>query len=109
MAESLPQSRFQGERLVWVFTPASAASKFPTGVWTSREAAEAWIRSVDARGVLSAYTLDESAWDGNVRLGLLKLSKPERSEAKFKRTFTTAVDHFHYEGPDAGERVEESH
>lgn len=85
---------------MWVFNPVDSPSRFPAGIWTSRAAAEEWIRSVGARGVLSAYTLDESAWDANVRLGLLRLSEPERSEAAFKRKFTTAVDHYHYNGPD---------
>lgn len=100
MSAGLPSSRLKDERIVWVFNPVDSPSRFPAGIWTSRAAAEEWIRSVDARGVLSAYTLDESAWDANVRLGLLKLSEPERSEAAFKRKFTTAVDHYHYNGPD---------
>jgi len=99
MAGGVPNSRFYGERVVWLFSPVDAPSRFPAGIWTTREAAEAWIASVDARGVLSAYTLDESAWDANVRLGLLKLSSDERSTSRFKRQFTTALDHYHYGEP----------
>lgn len=84
------------QRLVWMFSSTESPSVFPTGIWTSKEKAEVWIASVSASGVLSGYLLDKSAWDSNVRLGLLKLSKPERDTSEFKRKFTTAIDHFHY-------------
>jgi hypothetical protein len=64
-------------------------------VWSSREGAEAWIKRVGAVGMLSAYVLDESAYDSNVRLGMLKLTKPERSTVEFQRRFTSAVEHEH--------------
>ncbi|MFN0011364.1 MAG: CPCC family cysteine-rich protein [Phycisphaerales bacterium] len=82
--------------LVWVFNAAETA--FPCGVWQTKTLAEKWIASVGASGTLSAYALDESAWDSNVRLGHLRLERPERSTLDFKRRFTTAVTHFHYEG-----------
>ena len=80
-----------------MFHSLDAKSVFPTGIWASRENAEAWIRKMNAAGTLSAYVLDESAYDSNVRLGHLKLTKPEREAIEFQRKFTTAVDHYHYE------------
>lgn len=99
MDGELPKSKLAGERLVWVFSPVDSSNRFPSGVWSTRAAAEKWITSVDARGVLSAYVLDESAWNSNVRLGMLKLTEPRRETSEFKRCFTSAVDHYHYEGP----------
>lgn len=90
------KSRIANEKLVWIFHSDDAKSVHPCGVWTSREKAEAWIKRVDAAGILSAYVLDESAYDSNVRLDLLKLTKPERLTPEFHRRFTTAVDHEHY-------------
>lgn len=90
-----------GERVVWVFYSSDARAVHPCGVWSTRECADAWIRRVDARGILSAYILDESAYDSNVRLGLLRLTKPERETLEFQRRYNTAVDHDHYNGPHA--------
>jgi hypothetical protein len=85
------------EGAVRVFHAADAIGKFPSGAWSTRENAERWIRAHHAHGTLSAYILDESAYDSSVRLGLLKLSGPDRSTAEYKRKFTTAVDHVHFQ------------
>lgn len=88
-----------------MFTDTRMAKAFPTGVWPTRESAEAWIRRVQAEGVLSAYVLGESAYESNVRLGMLKLDlgKQDRKAPEFERVFTTAVEHFHY-GPSEAVR-----
>lgn len=88
-------SKLASEHLVWVFQSSDATSGHPSGMWSSRERAEAWIKRVGAAGMLSAYVLDESAYDSNIRLGMLKLTKPERSTLEFQRGFTSAVDHVH--------------
>ncbi len=89
------KSHLDGERVVWVFTPADSAACFPAGVWSTKEKATQWIRDVGAAGCLSAYILDESAYESNVRLGLLKVVEPAKITPEFKRRFTTAVDHSH--------------
>ena len=85
-------------RQIWVFNSDQAASVFPCGVWSSRERAEQWIAQVGASGTLSAYILDESAYDSNVRLGQLRLDlgKQDRYAVEYERTFTTAIDHSHF-------------
>ena len=80
--------------LVWVFQ--RTGGHFPSGVWSSKENAERWIQQAGAAGTLSAYVLDESAYDSNVRLELLKIDNPERLTREFRRDFTTAIDHDHY-------------
>lgn len=89
-------SRHRGPRVALVWTFHAEASRFPSGVWTSKSQAEQWIAEVSASGLLSAYALNESAWDANVRLGALKAESPARHTAEFKRKFTTPIDHFHY-------------
>lgn len=83
--------------VVWMFHAEGNRSVFPSGVWRDRSKAQCWISEMQASGILSAYVLDESAHESNVRLGLLKLSEPRRTTPEFIRTFTTAVDHYHFE------------
>jgi hypothetical protein len=85
-------------RMMWVFNHAQGGAGFSCGVCSSRERAERWIADVGAAGTLSAYIVDESAYDSAVRLGRLRLDlgKRPRDTPEFKRSFTTAVDHFHY-------------
>lgn len=87
----------KSEHVVCMFHSLDVKSVFPTGIWASRKKAEAWIKKLNAADALSAYTPDESAHDSNVRLGHLKLTKPEPGTIEFQRKFTTAVDHHHYE------------
>jgi hypothetical protein len=85
------------EPLVWMFHTEGTRSVFPSGVWRDRAKAQDWIAQMGASGILSAYVLDESANESNVRLGLLKLSEPRKTTPEFIRSFTTAVDHHHFE------------
>jgi hypothetical protein len=65
-------------------------------VWSSRANAEHWIARLGASGTLSAYVLNESAYDSNVTAGRLKADGPERRTPEFIREFTTPIDHSHY-------------
>ena len=82
---------------MWLFHAEGNPATFPSGVWGDRTRAEEWITRMRASGTLSAYVVGESAYDSNVRLGLLKLSEARRSTQEFMRTFSTAVDHRHFE------------
>lgn len=84
-------------RLAWVFTTSEGVGAFPCGVWLDRAGAERWIESVGASGTLSAYVVDESAYDSNVRLARLSAESEERRSAEFKRRYTTAIDHAHFQ------------
>ncbi|HEX8875138.1 MAG TPA: CPCC family cysteine-rich protein [Phycisphaerales bacterium] len=86
-------TRFVGEPLVWLFHADGVKGVFPSGVWSDLDAAESWIQSNSATGILSAYVMNESAAASNRRLGLLKSGKPHKRED----LFTTAVDHRHYQ------------
>lgn len=88
--------------LAWAFTSSEGRAVYPCGIWMDRSKAEQWIESVGASGTLSAYLVDESAYDSNVRLARLRVEQPERRSPEFKRRYTTAIDHAHYEN---GRRV----
>ena len=84
------------DRCAWVFVAAGAAS--PGGVFTSRERAEAWIRSRGLSGELTAYPLDEGCLDWATERGLVPGRALARaSEPAFVGAFTSsAQDHIHY-------------
>lgn len=88
---------------VWVFNGAGA--RFPSGIFESRQAAEAWIRSYHLNGMLTRYPLDHGVYDWAVLKGFFrpKQPKPEHSSSKFIQSFTSAaLEHYHY-GNDANE------
>jgi len=82
---------------IWVFNGEDG--RFPGGVFSSRERAEAWIRSRSLTGVLTAYPLDEGCFDWALREGLITGRARERGdEPAFVGSFSSASqDHFHYE------------
>jgi hypothetical protein len=56
LSMSEPASQFG-----WVFN--GGGGRFPSGVFSTREKAEAWINQHGLSGVLTKYPLDEGAWD----------------------------------------------
>ncbi len=86
------------EQHVWVF---NGGRRFPGGVFTTVDLAEAWISRHRLTGVLTAYPLDEGCFDWAVRQGVTNL-KAEKLPAKsqdpsFIGGFSTASqEHFHY-------------
>jgi len=89
------------DRHVWIFNGAHAP--FPSGVFTSRALAEAWIARYRLTGTLTAYPLDEGAFDWALRTGAVTGRARERAnEPEFVAAFSSAVqDHHHYEGGQA--------
>ena len=85
------------DRPVWIFV--STGAQFPGGVFTSRARAEAWISERRLDGVLTAYPLDEGAFDWALRAGAVTGRARERgNEPEFVGGFTSAVqEHYHYE------------
>jgi hypothetical protein len=85
------------EPCVWVFN--GAGGHFPSGVFTSRERAEAWILANRLEGTLTAYPLDEGVFDWAVRVdGLTERALSHGSEPKFVGRFSSALqEHYHYE------------
>jgi hypothetical protein len=83
---------------VWIFSGVSG--RFPGGVFTSLEVAEAWIAKYHLTGVLTAYPLDEGCFDWAMRSGVVTGRARDRgADPAFVGSFTSASqEHFHYEG-----------
>ena len=85
---------------VWVFNGARA--NFPSGVFTSRENAEAWIRDHNLEGTLTLYPLDQSAYDHAIVNGWFNPTTPQQKLPEFIQRFTSASqEHYHYEREEA--------
>lgn len=82
--------------VVWVFNGANW--QFPSGVFSSRHAAEAWISNYSLTGVLTGYPLDVGAYDWAVAHGSFAPSRAEHGSSRFVATFSDAgIGHYHYE------------
>ena len=89
---------------VWIFVGDGGAH--PGGAFSTRERAESWIAARRLSGVLTAYPLDEGAFDWAHRTGAVTGRARDRGDDPvFVGNFVTAVqDHYHYEhGRPAGE------
>jgi hypothetical protein len=83
-------------RAVWVFN--GARNHFPSGVFLTRTAAEAWITAKRLRGTLTKYPVDISVYDWAVRAGLFTPKKPKHLSADFVANFSCAgQEHVHFE------------
>jgi hypothetical protein len=87
---------------VWVFTgyrqsSADTAQRFPGGVFSSLENAEAWIRQHSLSGIVTLYRLDVGAYDWAVANGYFKPSKPHHRSSEFIGQFAGGDVHYHYE------------
>jgi hypothetical protein len=108
-----PYSQIVDSAYVWVFNGDGKALAFPGGVFSSREKAEAWIRANALSGVLTAYPIDQGAYDwardrgyledwtdddGNLRADI-RDATPQR----IGRFSTAHQPHYHFErGEPAG-------
>ncbi len=88
------------ERAVWVFN--TAKRNFPGGVFTTPELADEWIAAHRLTGVLTAYPLDQGAFDWALSQGCTNLRaeklEQKRHDPVFIGGFSTASqEHYHYE------------
>jgi hypothetical protein len=86
---------------VWVFH--GRGGRFTSGVFTTREKAEAWITEHELTGILTRYPLDVSAHDWALETGTFRVKKPEQKSAEFIQKFTSASqEHYHYDPHNRG-------
>jgi hypothetical protein len=84
------------ESKVWVFS--GEGGRFPSGVFLTKESAEAWIAKHNLSGVLTCYPLDTGVYDWAVAQNLFQPKRPEHASAGFIQAFSSAKqEHFHYE------------
>jgi len=81
---------------IWVFN--GNKSNFPSGVFSNREVAEAWIGRYGLSGVLTKYPIDEGVYDWALANGTFKVKREDQTQAKFIQSFSSASqEHYHYE------------
>ncbi|MFN3151432.1 hypothetical protein [Bremerella sp.] len=81
---------------IWVFNGEQSA--FPSGAFSTRELAERWIGQHKLTGMLTAYPLDQGAYQWAIEQGVFTPTKDYQHEAKFIGRFTSAaLEHYHYE------------
>ncbi|WP_223847367.1 DUF7710 domain-containing protein [Hymenobacter montanus] len=86
---------------MWVFH--GVGGHFASGVFTTREKAEAWIEHHGLTGVLTRYPLDQGVYDWALEQQAFQPSKPEHTQASFIQRFTSAnQEHYHYDPQDFG-------
>jgi hypothetical protein len=85
---------------IWVFN--GAGGRFPSGVFSSRESAASWIRQRGLTGVLTAYPLNEGAYEWAVANRFFTPKSDEHTSSEFIQRFTSASqEHFHFENGDS--------
>lgn len=95
-ADNANLKRPQGRQTVWIF--CGRESTFPSGVFDSKHAAEAWIHLNQLSGTLTEYPVGLGVYDWAVEEGHFKPTKPEHSQPKFIQRFSSALqNHHHYE------------
>ncbi len=82
---------------IWVFC-GSGHSNFPSGVFSRREIAEAWIKQHSCSGTLTLYPVDQGAYDWAIERGTFRPDKPEHYAPAFIESFSDAAqEHYYYE------------
>ncbi len=81
---------------IWVFS--GSGGQIPSGVFSSKEKAEEWVRKHKLTGTLSRYPLDAGIYDWAISNAIFKVKKDLHKEPYFIQTFTSASqEHYHIE------------
>jgi hypothetical protein len=76
---------------------------FPSGVFSSRELAEAWIQKHRLSGTLTQYPVDCGMYEHATEHNRFSPKKPEHTTSEFIGRFAGGgIDHFHYENGHRG-------
>lgn len=68
-----------------------------SGVFSTKEKAEEWIKKYSLTGMLTIYPVDEAAYDWALRMGFFKIKKENDSSPEFIGKFSSASqEHWHY-------------
>ena len=79
---------------VWVF---NGGGPFPSGVFSDRDKAEAWIAEHGLTGTLTLYPLDIGVYQWAIENGYFTPKRDDQQSAKFVERFTCGHEHYHYE------------
>ena len=84
------------EPSVWVFN--GPRTGFPSGVFHTKDEAEAWIQANGLSGTLTQYPVGLGVYDWAVQEGYFKPKKPEHATPEFIQSFSSATQpHEHYD------------
>lgn len=86
---------------VWVFHGEGA--KFASGVFTSKDLAEAWIQKHKLKGILTEYPLDTGVYDWAVECNLFTPTKEHHQSPEFIGRFTSALQQHEHYFPERGQ------
>jgi hypothetical protein len=85
---------------VWVFN--GTGGTFPSGVFLSRELANAWIARHQLSGTLSGYPLNTPVYEWVIARGHWRPEYPSQKTPEFCQRFSSAyLEHYHYENGQA--------
>jgi hypothetical protein len=88
-------------KTIWVFNGVKAG--FPSGLFTRRELAEAWITKNKLTGTLTLYPTDIGVYEWAIQSGMFTPSKDNQSTPLFIGKFSSAAqEHYHYENGELG-------
>jgi hypothetical protein len=83
--------------------PPRPSLAFPGGVFSSREKAETWIAKHRLSGILTAYPLDQGAYDWNIENGFFTPKRNDQKTPEFIGRYSSAyTGHWHYEHGSPG-------
>ena len=82
-----------GKTYVWVF---NGGGTFPSGVFSSREAAGAWIAHHALSGCLTKYPLDQGAYEWAIETGFFTVRREDQRTPDFVGRFACGTEHYHY-------------
>jgi len=83
-------------KTIWIFNGPKA--NFPSGVFSTRDSAEEWIKKHSLSGTLTRYPVDISVYDWAISKTYFKPSKDKQTSADFIARFSSASqEHYHYE------------
>lgn len=72
-------------------------SSFPSGIFTTLENAEGWIKKHLLSGILNRYPLDIGLYDWAIKEDFFTVKNDYQKEPKFIQKFTCAsMEHFHF-------------
>jgi len=84
--------------MTWVWVFQAAGGRFVSGVFCSRELAEAWIQEHGLSGILTKYPVDIGVYDWAVENGHFEPKRDDQRSSEFKGRFSSSyLEHYHYD------------
>lgn len=81
---------------VWVF--CGDKGRFPSGVFSSKEAAAEWIKTNQLTGTLTEYPVDTGVYDWAIRNGSFVPKNEDQKSPRYIQNFSSgSLDHYHFE------------